>query len=93
MLKQPFTATVHFALVILMLIGFVLIGQQINMTLYKIGLIVLIFSTIIQIAFGNIPASLDFKRAMRLFCLFMSIILVVFAVGYVITPLLYALGR
>lgn len=91
--KQPFTATVHIVLVVLMLTGFVLIGQQIEMTLYKVGLIVLTASTIVQIAFGNIPAHFDFKRAMRLFWPFMGIILIVFVLGFLLTPLLYALGR
>ncbi|MDW8395171.1 MAG: hypothetical protein RMM31_02895 [Anaerolineae bacterium] len=93
MLRQPFTATVHIVLVILMLSGFVLIGQQFDMTLYKAGLILLTASTIAQIAFGNIPPHFDLKRAMRLFWPFMGIILIVFVLGFVLTPLLYALGR
>ncbi len=91
--KQPFTARAHVALVILMLSGIVLIGQQISKELYQVGLIVLTASTIVQIAFGNIPAHYNFRRAMRLFLPFMGIILIVFVLGFFLTPLLYALGR
>lgn len=92
-MRQPFTAQVHVALVIAMLTGIVLIGQQFSETLYRIGLIVLTASTIVQIAFGNIPAHYDLKRAMQLFWPFMGIILAVFVLSYLLTPLLYALGR
>jgi len=91
--KQPFTATVHIALVILMLAGIVMIGQQLSKEVYQIGLIVLTASTIIQIAFGNIPPQHNFRRAMRLFWPFMGIILIVFLLGFLLTPLMYALGR
>lgn len=93
MRRQPFTAFVHAILVVLMLTGFVLIGQQLEATLYKAGLIILTASTILQIAFGNIPSHFDFRHAMRLFWPFMGIILTVFILGYTLTPLLYALGR
>jgi hypothetical protein len=47
----------------------------------------------VQIAFGNIPPNFDFRRSMKLFWPFMGIILIVFVISFLATPLLYALGR
>lgn len=91
--KRPFTTTVHIVLVILMLISIVLIGQQLSKELYQAGLILLTASTVIQIAFGNIPANYNFRRAMKLFWIFMGIVLIVFVLGFLLTPFMYALGR
>lgn len=91
--KRPFAARVHIVLVILMLAGIVMIGQQLSMQIYQFGLIVLVSATIVQIAFGNIPPNFDFRRSMKLFWPFMGIILIVFVISFLATPLLYALGR
>jgi hypothetical protein len=91
--KRPFTATVHIVLVILMLAGIVMIGQQLSLNIYQIGLIVLTAATIVQIAFGNIPGSYTFRRAMKLFWPFMAIILFIFVLSFILVPIMYALGR
>ncbi|BCX04198.1 MAG: hypothetical protein KatS3mg053_2136 [Candidatus Roseilinea sp.] len=91
--KRPFAATMQLGLVILMIAGIVMIGQQFNKAVYQLGLIALVASTLVQIAFGNIPSAFAFRRSMKLFWPFMGIILIVFVVSFLATPLLYALGR
>lgn len=91
--KRPFTANVHIALVVAMLAGILMVGQQFSKTIYQLGLIVLTASTILQIAFGNIPRHFDRQRAMKLFWPFMAVILFVFVLSFVLVPYLYALGR
>jgi hypothetical protein len=91
--KRPFASVVHVVLVILMLAGIVMIGQQFSKAIYQLGLIVLTASTIVQIAFGNIPGNFNFRRSMRFFWPFMGVILIVFVVSFLLTPILYALGR
>lgn len=91
--KRPFAATVQLVLVILMLTGIIMIGQQFSKAVYQIGLIVLTASTLVQIAFGNVPGNFNFRRSMKLFWPFMGIVLIVFVVSFLVTPLLYALGR
>jgi uncharacterized membrane protein (DUF441 family) len=91
--KRPFAAAVHIVLVILMLAGILMIGQQVSKEIYQLGLVVLTASTVVQIAFGNIPANFNFARSMKLFWPFMGIILIVFVVSFVAVPFLYALGR
>lgn len=90
---RAFAATVQFILVILMLAGIVMIGQQFSRAIYQLGLVVLVAFTLVQIAFGNIPSSSNLRRSMQLFWPFMGIILAVFVVSFLVTPLLYALGR
>jgi len=84
---------IHVLLVILMLLSIVMVGQQLSKDIYQIGLALLVLSTLVQIAFGNIPGHFSINRAMRLFVLFMSIILIIFFISYTVVPFLYVFGR
>ena len=84
---------VHIVLVILMLAGIAMIGQQLSMNIYQIGLIVLTAATFVQIAFGNIPGSYTFRRAMKLFWPFMADHSVIFVMSFILVPIMYAIGR
>ncbi len=84
---------IHVLLVILMLLSIVMVGQQLSKDIYQIGLALLVLSTLVQIAFGNIPGHFSINRAMRLFVLFMSIILLIFFISYTVVPFLYVFGR
>jgi len=92
--RRRFRASdIHLLLVILMSISIFMIGQQFSRDVYQIGLALLVLSTLIQIAFGNIPGHFSLNQAMRLFVPFMGIILLIFFISYIVVPLLYALGR
>ena len=91
--KQPFASVMHFALVILLLVSFVLITQQRSRTLYQIGFMLLVSSTFVQIVFGNVPPSANFKRSMKFLGVGLTIITAVFALGIIVTPFLVNLGR
>jgi len=92
--KRRFRASdVHILLVVLMLLSILMVGQQLSKDVYQFGLVLLISSTLVQVAFGNIPGHFGLSRAMRFFIPFMGIVLLVFFLGYVLVPFLYALGR
>jgi hypothetical protein len=91
--KRPFASVMHLALVILLLVSFVLITQQRSRTLYQIGFMLLVASTFVQIVFGNVPPSANFKRSMKFLGVGLTIITAVFALGIIVTPLLVNLGR
>ncbi len=91
--KQPFASVMHLALVILLLVSFGLITQQGSRTLYQIGFMLLVASTFVQIVFGNVPPSANFKRSMKFLGVGLIIITAVFALGIIITPFLVNLGR
>lgn len=91
--KRPFASVMHLALVILLLVSFVLITQQRSRTLYQIGFMLLVASTFVQIVFGNVPPSANFKRSMKFLGVGLTIITAVFALGIIVTPFLVNLGR
>jgi hypothetical protein len=91
--KQSFASVMHLVLVILLLVSFGLITQQRSRTLYQIGFMLLVVSTFVQIVFGNVPPSANFKRSMKFLGVGLTIITAVFALGIIVTPLLVNLGR
>ena len=91
--KQPFAAIVQGILVILLAISFAMITQQINETLYRIGFLLLIASTFVQIVFGNLPPEADFKQSLKFTIIVFGIIAIVFALGIFLAPHLVNLGR
>ena len=91
--KQSFASVMHLALVILLLVSFVLITQQQSRSLYQIGFMLLVSSTFVQIVFGNVPPSANFKRSMKFLGVGLTIITAVFALGIIVTPFLVNLGR
>ena len=91
--KQPFAAIVQGLLVILLLVSFAMITQQFNETLYRIGFLLLIASTLVQIVFGNLPPEADFKQSAKFTAVVFIIIAIVFGLGILIAPYLVNLGR
>jgi hypothetical protein len=91
--KQPFAAIVQGLLVILLLVSFAMITQQFNETLYRIGFLLLIASTLVQIVFGNLPPEADFKQSIKFTAVVFIIIAVVFGLGILLAPYLVNLGR
>jgi predicted PurR-regulated permease PerM len=88
-----FAAKVQIVLIAAMMAGFIMILQQFNFIIYRIGLAVLIASVLVQIPFGNIPPESGFARSMGLFARYFVIVIVIFAIGIVIAPFLVELGR
>lgn len=91
--KQPFAATVQFLLVLLMLLSIVLLGQSFNLQAYKFGLILMVVTSLSQIAFGNIAPEANLAKSLRYYLVYMGIIGLLFALSIAITPYLVSLGR
>jgi hypothetical protein len=91
--KQPFAAVVQGILVILLIISFVMITQQFNETVYRLGFLLLIASTFVQIVFGNLPPEANFKQSLKFTAVVFCIIAVVFGLGIFLAPHLVNLGR
>lgn len=90
---RAFAAVVQAILIGLLLLSMALIGQRFSMELYQAGLILLVVSTLSQIAFGNIPPTSNFGKSMRMYVTFMAVTAVVFAISIIVAPLLVSLGR
>ena len=91
--KQPFAAIVQGILVILLAISFAMITQQLYETIYRIGFLLLIASTFVQIVFGNLPPEADFKQSLKFTIIVFGIIAIVFGLGIFLAPHLVNLGR
>ena len=91
--KRPFASGVQLLLVILMLLSILLLGQSFNLQYYKIGLILMVVTSLSQIAFGNIAPEADFSKSMRYYLFYVGLIAALFILSIVITPYLISLGR
>ena len=104
--KPTFASRTQALLVWVMLASFALMTQQfvtffevggveidLGLLLYQIGLGTLIVSSILQIAFGNIPASAGVGKSLRLLGISMVIVAIVFGLGIFLAPILAQLGR
>ena len=91
--RRPFAAVMQLILVIWMLVSIVMIGQQVSMNIYQLGLLSLVFTAFSQIAFGNIPATAGFGRSMNLYIRYMLIVVLIFVVSILAAPYLVSLGR
>jgi len=91
--KAPFAAKMQTAVILSMIVSFVLIIQQINMALYKTGLVLLIVSALSQMAFGNMPSEASFKEARKIMVIAFVIVACVFGGGILLAPVLINIGR
>ena len=89
----PFAARFQAILIVVMFATFLLILQQQNKDLYKIGLPLLVLAAFLQIAFGNIPPATGFLKSMALLLLTWGIVALLIIVAVQITPSLIQLGR
>lgn len=91
--QQPFASVAKAALIILLLFSFVLIAQNGNRSIYQLGLLLLIFFTLLQIAFGNIPSTANFRQTMLYLVIAAVIIVALVLFSIAIAPSLIHLGR
>jgi hypothetical protein len=91
--RKPFATVMQAILIGLLIVSLVLIAQQYSQGVYKLGLILLVVTTIIQIGFGNIPPNASFGRSMKLLALSLAIIAFVFGLGILLVPSLIQLAR
>ena len=80
-------------LITALVLSFVLIMQTISIAIYKVGIVLLITATLIQIVFGNIPPETDRSTTLVMFAWMMLIVIAVFGIGMLLAPLLVNMGR
>ncbi len=82
----PFTLKVQTLLIALLLISFVFMGQAGSQTLFEVGAVMMIFTIIMQIDFGNMSSELSFKQSIWPFWWKLMIVAAVFAGGIFLAP-------
>lgn len=90
---KSFPARAEIVLIAAMLLGFVLIAQQWSPSLYQLGLVIVVVSTLLEIAVGNIPKTASFGRSLVYIVVILAIVVAVFLFGIALVPYLTNLGR
>jgi hypothetical protein len=93
MARSTFPEQAERVLIAGMVVGIVLIMQRANILLFKTGLSVLVVSTLLQIAVGNIPKSGGVVASLLRILLILGIIALIFGIGILLVPTLSGLGR
>ncbi len=91
--RQPFAATAQLVLIVLLLASFVLIAQQFSKDIYALGMNALIFFTLLQIAFGNIPSHFNLRQSVLGVVVAALIIGGIVILSIYLVPSLLMLGR
>ena len=76
-----------------MVVGILLIAQRFSVTVFKVGLYVLVGSTLLQIAVGNVPKDMSFGPSLVRIAIILVGIACVFGLGIWLVPTFSHLGR
>lgn len=76
-----------------MLIGIALIAQRYNLLLYKVGLSIVVISTLVQIAVGNLRKDASTGASLFFIVKILIVIAAVFTIGILLVPTFSQLGR
>jgi hypothetical protein len=93
MMRASFPERLEQVLIAGMVLGIALIMQRANLDLYKTGLSILVVSTLLQIAVGNIPKQGSVPGSLLRIVLILILVAAIFAAGILLVPALSRLGR
>ncbi len=74
-------------------LGFLLVLQTWFFPLYRIGMIIVMAATLLNIAVGNLPRDAGLKRAIILTLMILGLIGFIFVLGILLVPYLAQLGQ
>lgn len=90
---SPFVERAEQTLIAAMALGIVLIAQRYSISLYRWGLSILVVSTFLQIAVGNLPQDASAMRSIVTSIVILTGVAAVFAIGIWLVPILSQLGH
>lgn len=90
---RSFPEMLETTLIVGLLAGILLIAQRYDLTLYKIGLCILVVSTFLQIAVGNLRKDASVLRSLTFIATVLLIVAAIFAAGVLLVPTFAQLGR
>ncbi|MDZ4096701.1 MAG: hypothetical protein U1D35_17520 [Paracoccaceae bacterium] len=91
--RRSFPERLEMTLIFSLCLGIALIAQRYSVTVYRIGLVVLVVSTLLQIAVGNLRKDADIKASLKFIALILAIVAAVFSIGILLVPTFSQLGR
>ena len=90
---RSFPERLEKTLILGLVIGILLIAQRYNLTLYKVCLSILVVSTLLQIAVGNLKKDASAGRSLYFIAKVLVVVAVVFGVGILLVPYFSQMGR
>lgn len=91
--RRSFPERLELVLIAGLVGGILLIAQRYNLTLYRIGLCVLVASTLLQIAVGNLHKDASVGRSLWFIAKVLLVVASVFTLGVLLVPTFAGLGR
>lgn len=92
-MSRAIVPRIEIILLSIMGMGFICVLQSWSFPLYRIGLVVVIVSTLLNIAVGNLPRDAAPVRAALLTLGILGLLAAVFVVGILLVPVLATLGQ
>ncbi|MBE7186251.1 MAG: hypothetical protein INR68_17795 [Methylobacterium mesophilicum] len=90
---RSFPEILETTLIVGLVAGILMIAQRYNLGLYKAGLCVLVVSTLLQIAVGNLRKDAGVGRSLRFIAIVLLIVAAIFVAGILLVPTFAELGR
>lgn len=90
---RTFPERLETTLILGLLAGILLIAQRYNLVLFKVGLSVLVVSTLLQIAVGNLRKDASTGRSLVFIATVLAVVAAIFGVGILLVPYFAQLGR
>ena len=91
--KHVFAERLEATLILGLIVGIALITQRYNLMLYKVGVSVLVVSTLLQIAVGNLSKDATPIKGLLFIVKVLLVIVIVFSAGILLVPTFAQLGR
>lgn len=92
-MHKSFAEYAETVLIATMLASILLVAQRYSIAVYRFGLGLLVASTFLQIAVGNVPKYLGIAQTLLRVVLILVFVVLMFCLGIALVPYLSQLGR
>lgn len=93
MAARSFAERAETALIGAIFLGIVLVAQRWSISVFRAGLVILVVSTFLQIAVGNLPKHLAAGPSLKRIAMILAAVVALFTLGILLVPVLAGLGR
>lgn len=90
---RSFPERLETALIIGLCIGIALIAQTYSVVVFRVGLTILVVSTFLQIAVGNLRKDANVWQSLKFIAIILCVVAAIFTLGIVLVPTFSTLGQ
>lgn len=91
--SRSFPERLELVLILCLCLGIVLIAQTYSVVVFQIGLSVLVVSTFLQIAVGNLRKDANVWQSIRFIGIILCVVAAIFTLGIVLVPAFSTMGQ